>query len=177
MVREMALPQSEIRLQTESDIPSLKRLNDETFGPGRFARTAYRIREQATCDPRLSLCAMLDTRIIGAVQFTPVSIGGTGGALLLGPLIIEKDHSNQGHGLKLMLEGLRRAAALEYKLVILVGDLPYYARAGFHVVPPRRMILPGPVDYTRLLYAELAPGALGLCCGPVKGHRSKTFTL
>jgi len=167
----MTAPAVEIRLQSPDDFPALKQLNEETFGPGRFARTAFRVREGAAAEPRLNLCAVQGGEIIGAVQFTPVSIGGVSGALLLGPLIIEKAHNSQGHGLRLMLEGLKRARALGYKLVILVGDLPYYARAGFAAVPPGQIVLPGPVDPARLLYAELAPGALEAYRGPVCGLR------
>jgi len=161
-----------IRLQTPDDYPALKQLNEDTFGPGRFARTAFRVREGAAEEPRLNLCAEQDGAIIGAVQFTPIAIGGVGGALLLGPLIIEKAHNNQGHGLRLMLEGMERAKKLGYKLVILVGDLPYYARAGFSPVPSGRIIMPGPVDPARLLYAELVPGALEAYRGPVHGSIS-----
>jgi len=168
----MTSNKAEIRLQSAADVPALKRLNEETFGPGRFARTAYRIREAASPDPRLSLCAVWNGEIIGAVQFTPLTIGEACGALLLGPLIIEKEHANQGYGLRLMLDGLRRAAEVGYKLVILVGDLPYYARAGFAVLPPRRIILPGPVDPARLLYAELTPQAISLYSGSVKGQQT-----
>ncbi len=112
---------------------------------------------------------MQDGAVIGAVQLTPVSIGGVGGALLLGPLAVEKAHNCQGHGLRLMLAGLARARELGYRLVILVGDLSYYARAGFGVTPPGRIALPGPVDPARLLYAELVPGALEHYRGLVRG--------
>ena len=103
------------------------------------------------------------------MQLTPVSIGSVGGALLLGPLIVEKAYGNQGYGLRLMLEGMARARALGYRLVILVGDLPYYARAGFTVTPAGRIAMPGPVDPARLLYAELVPGALESYRGLVRG--------
>ena len=165
----MTAPAVKIRLQTPKDLPALKKLNEESFGPGRFARAAFRIRERAAPEPRLNLCVEQGGAIIGAVQFTPVSAGGVGGALLLGPLIVEKAHGNQGHGLRLMLDGMARARELGYRLVILVGDLPYYARAGFTVAPHGYIALPGPVDPARLLYAELVPGALeryrGLVCG------------
>lgn len=167
----MMAPAVEIRLQNPDDFPKLKRLHEETFGPGRFARTAFRVREGAPADPRLSLCAAQNGEIIGAVQFTPVSIGGVAGALLLGPLIIEKAHNNQGHGLRLMLEGIARARELGYKLILLVGDLPYYARAGFAAVPQGRIALPGPVDPARLLCVELTPGALEAYRGLVRGLR------
>jgi predicted N-acetyltransferase YhbS len=167
----MTAPAVEIRLQGPGDFAALKQLNEETFGPGRFARTAFRVREGAAPDPHLSLCAAQNGEIIGAVQLTPVSIGGANGALLLGPLIIEKAHNNQGHGLRLMLEGIGRARELGYKLVVLVGDLPYYARAGFAVVPRGRITLPGPVDPARLLYVELVPGAIEAFRGLVRGLR------
>ena len=165
----MTAPAVEIRLQTPKDLPVLKKLNEESFGPGRFARTAFRIRENAAPEPRLNLCAVKGGTIAGAMQLTPVSIGSAGGALLLGPLIVEKAYGNQGYGLRLMLEGMARARALGYRLVILVGDLPYYARAGFTVTPAGRIAMPGPVDPARLLYAELVPGALESYRGLVRG--------
>jgi predicted N-acetyltransferase YhbS len=167
----MTTPSASIRLQTPDDFTALISLNENAFGPGRFARTAYRVREGAVSEPRLSLCADLDDAIIGAVQFTPIAIGGVPGALLLGPLITAEGHKNHGHGLRLMQEGLRRARALGYKLVILVGDLPYYARAGFGPTPRGRIVLPGPVDPERLLCVELIPGALDAYRGLVRGLR------
>ncbi len=160
---------ADIRLQMPDDFPALTKLNEDSFGPGRFARSAFRVREGAAAEPRLNLCATLNGAIAGTVQFTPISIGGHAGALLLGPLIVVDAYKNQGHGLRLMLEGLRRGRELGYKLVILVGDLPYYARAGFAVAPQGAIILPGPVDPARLLYAELEPGALGSYCGLLRG--------
>jgi predicted N-acetyltransferase YhbS len=165
----MTAPAVEIRLQTPKDLPALKKLNEESFGPGRFARTAFRVREHAALEPRLNLCAEAGGAVVGAVQLTPISIGATPGALLLGPLIVNKSHNKQGLGLRLMLDGMARARALGYRLAILVGDLPYYARAGFAVVPPGRIALPGPVDPARLLYAELVPGALEHYRGLVRG--------
>ncbi len=165
----MTTPCALVRLQKPDDYPALIELNEKAFGPGRFARTAYRVREGAMRDPRLNLCAVLEGAIIGSVDFTPIAIGGVFGALLLGPLIIAENHKNQGHGLRLMLEGLERARALDYRLVALVGDLPYYARAGFKPAPLGRIVLPGPVDPARILHAELAPEALNAYCGLVQG--------
>jgi predicted N-acetyltransferase YhbS len=165
------MPCASIRLQTPDDHAALISLNEIAFGPGRFARTAYRVREGSAGEPRLSLCAVIGDEIVGSVQFTPIEIGGVSGALLLGPIIIVDGHKNQGHGLKLMQEGLKRAAGLGYRLVILVGDLPYYARAGFCASPPGRIVMPGPVDPARLLCVELIPGALKGYRGLVRGLR------
>ena len=168
----MTTPSALIRLQTPDDYAALIEMNEKAFGPGRFARTAYRVREGAMHDPRLNLCAVLEGDIIGSVDFTPVAIGDVSGALLLGPLIIAEDHKNQGHGLKLMLDGLERARELDYRLVILVGDLPYYARAGFEPTPLDHIAFPGPVDPARILHVELIPDALKAYRGLVRGTRS-----
>jgi predicted N-acetyltransferase YhbS len=165
----MTTPSASIRLQTPDDYFTLTQLNETAFGPGRFARTAYRVREAAGSEPRLNLCAILGGDIIGAIQFTPVAIGGVSGALLLGPIIVADGHKNLGYGLQLMLEGLGRARELGYRLVVLVGDLPYYERAGFAAAPQGHIVLPGPVDPARLLYVELAPGALEDYRGLVRG--------
>ena len=165
----MTMPPAPIRLQTPDDYAALLELNEKAFGPGRFARSAYRVREGAMRDPRLNLCLTVDGKIAGAMDLTPVTIGGVKGALLLGPLIIADKYKSQGYGRRLTLDGLERARALGYRLVILVGDLPYYARAGFRPAPQGRIVMPGPVDPARMLYAELAPGALEAYRGLVQG--------
>ena len=64
-------------------------------------------------------------------------------------------------------EGLARASAQGFRLVVLVGDVPYYGRFGFVSVPPGQITLPGPVDPKRLLALELVAGALSGAVGPV----------
>ena len=145
--------------ETPDDAEAIQHLNERVFGPGRFARTAYRIRERADPDPSLSFVARVGTLMVGANAMTPIVIGETK-ALLLGPLIVEPVFRSQGIGEALVARSLEAARAQGWKLVILVGDEPYYARAGFQCVPTGRIVLPGPVDPTRLLYCELEAGAL-----------------
>jgi len=156
-----------IRQQTPADTPAIDALHEEAFGPGRFARTAYRIREASTQPPPIALTAWHNGELAGAIHFTAIKIGERRGAILLGPLAIAPAYKNKGCGLKLMKDGLGEAAALGFRLAILVGDLPYYQRVGFGIAPPGRIVLPGPVDRARLLAAELAPGALAEFSGPV----------
>ncbi|MDX2264531.1 MAG: N-acetyltransferase [Hyphomicrobiales bacterium] len=154
---------------TPADAFVVKSLHEQAFGPGRFARTAYRVREGCALEDRLCLKVELSGALAGAIHFAPIEIGGRGGALLLGPLAIAPQFVNQGWGLKLILEGARRGAELGYELILLVGDLPYYARARFSQVPMGRIRLPGPVDPARLLWVELAPGAFARYSGDVRG--------
>ena len=73
-------------------------------------------------------------------------------------------------GRALVEEGLKRARAEGFALVLLVGDMPYYGRFGFAPVSPGEVTLPGPVDPARLLALELVPGALAGASGSVKGY-------
>ena len=168
---------SDLSLLLESETPDdaepIQRLNERVFGPGRFARTAYRIRESADPDPGLSFVARVGTLLVGANAMTPIVIGGAP-ALLLGPLIVEPVFRSQGIGEALVTRSLEAAKARGWKLVILVGDAPYYARAGFRPVPPGRITLPGPVDPARLLYYELEAGAFDAAKGEARPIASET---
>ena len=160
----------EIRHESDGDAPHLSQLAAEAFGPGRFARSAYRVREGIAPVAGLSLCGVLDGRLIGGIRFTTISIGGGEGGLLLGPLIVDPVMAGRGFGKALVEEGLARASGEGFSLVLLVGDMPYYGRFGFKPVPPARITMPGPVDPVRLLYLELAPGAIEGAAGSVKGY-------
>ena len=154
--------------ESPGDAEAILRLNERVFGPGRFARTAYRLRETTPPDLGLSFVARVGTLLVGANAMTPIFIGETP-ALLLGPLIVEPVFRSQGIGEALVAASLEAARAAGAKLVILVGDEPYYARVGFKRAPPGRVVLPGPVDPQRVLYCELQPGAFDEVAGKVHG--------
>ena len=157
---------------TPADLPSISELHARVFGPGRFTRTAYRVREGTAPISRYCRAAFLGNRIIAAVRFTDVAVGTTEGALLLGPLAVDPEFAGKGFGRALVGEALEAAKSDGVRLVILVGDEPYYGRFGFRPVPPGQITLPGPVDPQRLLVAELAPGALSVYRGLVAAKRA-----
>ncbi|HEY7457218.1 MAG TPA: N-acetyltransferase [Xanthobacteraceae bacterium] len=149
------------------DAPAIERLYERTFGPGRFARTAYRLREGVPHRPAYSFTARIGTLLVGSVRLTPVKIGETR-ALLLGPLTIEPPFRGRGIGKGLIKASLDAAREGGARLVLLVGDLPYYGPLGFERVPHKRVMLPGPVDTDRVLVTELVPGAFEGVAGAVK---------
>jgi predicted N-acetyltransferase YhbS len=157
---------------TPADLAQVAELNARVFGPGRFTRTAYRVREGAPAISPYCRVALAGPRMVAAVRFTPVTIGGAEGALLLGPLAVDPEFAGKGHGRQLVGEAMQLARADGLRLVVLVGDEPYYARFGFHPVPPGQITLPGPVDPKRLLAAELASGALQSFHGLVAAKRA-----
>jgi predicted N-acetyltransferase YhbS len=157
---------------TPDDLPAISELHARVFGPGRFTRTAYRVREGTPPISRYCRAALLGNRIIAAVRFTDICIGATEGALLLGPLAVEPEFAGKGFGRALVAEALEVARSDGVRLVVLVGDEPYYGRFGFRPVPPGQITLPGPVDPKRFLAAELAPDVLAAYRGLVVARRA-----
>jgi predicted N-acetyltransferase YhbS len=158
--------------ETQGDGSAIERLHERTFGPGRYAKTAYRLREQVEHDLDLSFTARIGTLLVGSVRLSPVRIGEAR-ALLLGPLTVEPPFRDRGVGQALIARALDEARLKGHQLVILVGDEPYYGKCGFKSVPPGRVAMPGPVDPGRLLVAELRDGAFDGVAGQIRGEWEK----
>lgn len=161
---------SDLSLSLTPEIPAdeaiVERLAERAFGPGRFARTAYRLREGVAPAYDLSLIARVATLVVGANRMTPIRLGGKP-ALLLGPLIVDPAFHGRGVGGAMVTRSCELAAKAGWTLVFLVGDAPYYERFGFQRVPPGRLVMPGPVDPARMLVRELVPGAFEGVSGAV----------
>jgi predicted N-acetyltransferase YhbS len=104
---------------------------------------------------------------VGSVRLSAIRIGEAK-ALLLGPLTVEPPFRDRGVGQALISRALAEARAKGHRLVILVGDEPYYTKCGFKQVVAGRVAMPGPVDPARLLVAELAEDAFKDVSGPVR---------
>ncbi len=153
--------------ETPDDAEAIERLNARTFGPGRFAKSSYRLREEVPHIMELSFTARVGTLMVGSVRLSPIVIGPTK-ALLLGPLTIEPPFRDRGIGRTLIARALDEAKKQGHQLVVLVGDEPYYGPSGFKAAAKGRITMPGPVDPARLLIAELEPGAFDGVAGAVR---------
>lgn len=140
------------------------------FGPGRFTRTAYRVRGRAGHDRDLSFVAYLEGQLVGAIWQTRVVVGATP-AVLLGPLAVHPEIAGKGCGVALLLKALDAARAAGAPAVVLVGDAPYYVRVGFKPVPHQRIGWPGPVDPARVLAVEFVSGTVAALTGPIRAAR------
>jgi predicted N-acetyltransferase YhbS len=154
-------PSVVIRSALPEDIAEISKLHGRVFGPGRFARSAYRVREGKGHISRFCLVASIGTSLIASIRTTEITIGGKGGAVLLGPVAVDSDHRSLGLGGKLIAAAIEAARTGGARLIILVGDAPYYGRFGFAVVPVGQVMFPGPVNPKRILGLELVPNALG----------------
>lgn len=150
------------------DVVAISQLHAHVFGPGRFTRTAYRVREGMGLRSRFCRLAEMGQRIIAALRLTEVHIGGTRGAVLLGPVAVDPEFSGQGYGRRLISEALDDLKAHGVALVVLVGDELYYGRFGFRPVEAGQIRLPGPVNPARVLALELVEGSLASYHGLIR---------
>lgn len=158
-----------IRPERPSDDDAIEALQAAAFGPGAYTRAAYRVREQAPHDPRFSFVTENGGgELIGSVRLTAVRIGDDAG-YLLGPLVVDPGYKNMGYGRALVRHALQEVQAAGHPMVLLVGDAPYYQPLGFTPVPRGKVRMPGPVDLSRILVAELVPGAAAGLEGTVRG--------
>jgi predicted N-acetyltransferase YhbS len=155
-----------IATEREVDAPAINLLEERAFGPGRFSRTAYRLREGNPHDRTLSFVARVSTLVVGSIRLSQIHIGGHP-ALLLGPLTVDPAFRSRGIGRMLIDAATEAAKEQGHRLMLLVGDEVYYGKAGFRRVPPGKIAMPGPVDPMRLLGLELKEGALAEVSGRV----------
>lgn len=167
MVSDAAPAEATIRPLAAADIPAIRDLHARTFGPGRVVRTAYRVREGTADISPFCRVATIGDCLVAAVKFTPIVIGGSDCALLLGPLAVDPAFASRGYGRGLVARALEEARDAGIKIVLLVGDEPYYSRLGFRRIRYGQITLPGPVDPDRMLAVELVPGALESYSGVV----------
>jgi predicted N-acetyltransferase YhbS len=153
--------------------PAIEHLLDSAFGVNRGSKTVYRLREGVAPIAELCLVAVAEadqTRVEATIRYWPITIAGAVPALLLGPIAVAEERRCEGLGAVLIQASLERAAALGHRVVLLVGDAPYYERFGFSRALTLALTLPGPVDLDRFLGLELVPGALTGVAGAVGGQ-------
>lgn len=156
-----------ILAETANDAQIIERLHARTFGPGRYVLSAYRLREHVDHQLELSFTAWINTLLVGSIRQLPICVGDTP-ALLLGPLTVEPPFRSLGVGRALLDRALAEARAAGQRLIVLVGDEPYYSRVGFKMIPKGTVTMPGPVDHNRLLVLELVDNAFDGVSGPVR---------
>jgi predicted N-acetyltransferase YhbS len=145
--------------EAPGDDAAVLALVEHAFGPGRYAKSAERLREGNHFLPQLSIVAREDGRLVGTVRLWPVRIGARP-AVLLGPIAVDPAARRRGLGAALVEQACEAAAREGHAIVVLVGDLGFFQRQGFVRASPGSIRLPGPVDPRRILVRALTPGAL-----------------
>jgi predicted N-acetyltransferase YhbS len=135
-----------IEAETSADAAAVDALVLAAFGPGRFAKTAERLREHAGV--AAGFVAREEGEVIGSVRLWRITVGETP-ALFLGPIAVAVDSRKGGLGADLVQACVDHAAH-EGVAILLVGDMGYFQRFGFAVASDVQ--LPGPVDRARVLW-------------------------
>jgi predicted N-acetyltransferase YhbS len=135
-------------------------LLDVAYGEARFTKTSERLREGRLPADGLSLVAVDHGRIVGTVRLWHVAAGPGRPALLLGPLAVDPAHRNRGIGTTLMRRAIARARLAGHRVIVLVGDAPYYGRFGFTAAKTGELWMPGRFERDRLLAVELKSDTL-----------------
>lgn len=130
-------------------------LLDAAFGADRHGRTAYRLRAGSKAIDGLSYAIVADESLIASIQCWPVQLGSSK-LVLVGPVAVDPNHQNEGHGRHLMHVMLEAAAKIGDPPMVMIGDPEYYGRFGFTADATGGWQLPGPWEARRLLARNVA---------------------
>ena len=133
-----------------SDCSAVEALVLAAFGPGRYAKTAERVREHARMTA--GLVARDGDRLVGSVRLWAITVGNVP-ATFLGPITVDADHRKGGLGADLVAACVEVARRDNVGGVLLVGDAAYFERFGFLPAPEAR--LPGPADPRRVMWLPI----------------------
>jgi len=144
-----------IRLAHDKDLKNIEKLLDEAFGPGRYARTAYRYREKHNLISEYSYIYQDNKQLLASISFSQIFINNINKGLLLGPLAVKPGHDGKGYGVALVETTIKLIKkSKKYKFIVLVGDIDYYRRFNFkQILQPLNLV--GPVNPNRVLILSL----------------------
>ncbi|WP_395450295.1 GNAT family N-acetyltransferase [Aminobacter sp. UC22_36] len=164
--------------ETFADAAAREMLLDRAMGPKRRKKSSEKLRRGRRPSEGLALIARdAEGAVVGTVRLWDVRLGEGGpAALLLGPLAVDPSLKSAGIGSALMRQAIAEAGRLGHRVVLLVGDAPYYARFGFSAAKTGSLSMPGPYERDRFLALELVAGALDGAKGVLKaaGRRLRT---
>jgi predicted N-acetyltransferase YhbS len=166
-------PVPAITNEQAGDAAAREALLDRAMGPGRKRKSSEKLRRGRRASEGLAFIARDPARhVIGTVRLWDVAVklpgSVDGAALLLGPLAVDPSLKNAGIGSALMQHAIAEAKRLGHRIILLVGDAPYYGRFGFSAEKTGALSMPGPYERHRLLALELETGALDGAYGVIR---------
>jgi len=143
-----------IRTETPALNARILDMTDRAFGPGRYVKTAERLREESAPIPELSFVAIQGDRLLGSVRQWPIFVYDGEQhhyepLVFLGPIVVDDRYRGQGIGKALIKAAVDAAFERGIRAVLLVGSQSYFTPFGFHKT--QGIAMPGPVDPNRVL--------------------------
>lgn len=121
-----------IRLESPSDIDSIRHVNEQAFDQPAEAAIVDKLRNRNALT--LSLVAMKDNEVMGHIAFTKVTIESEDSsfeAIALAPMAVLPAYQRKGIGTQLVKAGLEECRRLGHEIVVVLGHPDYYPRFGF----------------------------------------------
>jgi predicted N-acetyltransferase YhbS len=136
--------------EAEAHASEIERVLARAFGPGRYAKTSERVREQgAVLDRAVSQVALRDGGVVGCCRMWKIGLDGVG-VYFLGPLAIDPDCQGQGLARPLIAAALEGARATAGRGVVVIGRPALFAPFGFQPVARGAITVTGPTPWERL---------------------------
>ena len=142
---------SHIRQISNEDNDKIIKLLHKSFGPGRFARSVYRLREKNDRDTEFSYIYELNNQILSSISYYKTFLNNDINGLLLGPLAVDPEHRGKGYGVELVKYTIALIKkTMAYDFILVIGDYHYYEKFGFKRID-NTFSFYGPVNSEKVL--------------------------
>jgi predicted N-acetyltransferase YhbS len=146
---------SHIRQISNEDNDKIIKLLYKSFGPGRFARSVYRLREKNDRDTEFSYIYELNNQILSSISYYKTFLNNDINGLLLGPLAVDPEHRGKGYGVELVKYTIALIKkTMAYDFILVIGDYHYYEKFGFKKIN-NTFGFYGPVNSEKVLILPL----------------------
>jgi predicted N-acetyltransferase YhbS len=146
---------SHIRQISNEDNDKIIKLLHKSFGPGRFARSVYRLREKNDRDTEFSYIYELNNQILSSISYYKTFLNNDTNGLLLGPLAVDPEHRGKGYGVELVKYTIALIKkTTTYDFILVIGDYHYYEKFGFKKIN-NTFSFYGPVNSEKVLILHL----------------------
>ena len=164
-----------IRAEKWEDEEEIYQLNQLAFKGDEESKLIDNLRTTHAFIPELSLIAEKQSIIVGHILFSLIHIVGKKEwpSLALAPMSVLPAYQQKGIGTALVQEGLKRARAMGFPSVFVLGHKDYYPRFGFSKASKWSVKCPLDVPDEAFMAMELFPAALENKSGTLK--YSKAF--
>ena len=144
-----------IRQISNEDNDKIIKLLYKSFGPGRFARSVYRLREKNDRDTEFSYIYELNNQILSSISYYKTFLNNDINGLLLGPLAVDPEHRGKGYGVELVKYTIALIKkTTTYDFILVIGDYHYYEKFGFKKIN-NTFSFYGPVNSEKVLILHL----------------------
>ena len=146
---------SHIRQISNEDNDKIIKLLYKSFGPGRFARSVYRLREKNDRDTEFSYIYELNNQILSSISYYKTFLNNDINGLLLGPLAVDPENRGKGYGVELVKYTIALIKkTMAYDFILVIGDYHYYEKFGFKKIN-NTFSFYGPVNSEKVLILPL----------------------